>query len=31
MLEVYMTWNLNSSSSFEQYSFPASFMKEFEK
>ena len=31
MFEVSMTWNLNSFSSFEQYSFPVSFWKEFEK
>ena len=31
MFGVYMTRNLNSFSSFEQYSLPASFRKEFEK
>ena len=31
MFEVYMALNLNYFSSFEQYSFPASFWKEFEK
>ena len=29
MSEVYLTWNLDYFSSFEQYSFPASFQKEF--
>ena len=29
MFEVYMTWHLNYFTSFEQYSFPASFQKEF--
>ena len=31
MFGKYMTWNLNSFSSFEQYSRPASFRKEFDK
>ena len=31
MFGVYKTWNLNSFSGFEQYSFRESFRKEFEK
>ena len=31
MFRVQMTWKLNSFSSFEQYSFPGRFRKEFEK
>ena len=31
MFEVYMTWNLNYFSIFEQYSFPVGFREDFEK